>query len=124
MDKTQEQASTEAKIQSSLVQWYNNTYCLQHHTPRSIIFSIPNGGANKTVAEHMVNRAMGEYKGASDLVIIHKGKLIFVEVKTPTGVQSKDQKIFETHVRQCGYDYFLVRSIEDFKNIIHALECK
>lgn len=122
MDNTQ--TSTEAKIQSSLVQWYNNTYCLTHQTPRCIIFSIPNGGANKSISEHMVSRAMGEYKGASDLIVIHCGKLLFIEVKTPTGVQSKDQKIFETHVRQCGYDYFLVRSVEDFKLIISNLENK
>jgi hypothetical protein len=111
----------ESKIQSDIVRHYNNTYCLAHQKPRCIIFSIPNGG-ERDVIKVMLSRAMGEYKGASDLVIIHKGKLIFVEVKTPTGVQSKDQKMFEQHVRECGFDYFLVRSLEEFLLIITTVD--
>ena len=68
---------TEGKIQSTIVSWYNNSYCLSHHSPRCLIFSIPNGG-ERNVAASMMSRAMGEYKGASDLVVIHFGKVMFV----------------------------------------------
>lgn len=107
----------ESKIQSCIVSWYNNTYCLLHHNPRCIILSIPNGG-NKTVREHITARATGEYKGASDLLVIHFGKVMFIEVKDSIGKQKPDQIKFQQHVESMGLPYYLVRSLEEFKSIV------
>lgn len=114
-------SETEARIQQEIVRDYNNNYCLAHHVPRCLILSIPNGG-DRSDGEAMKSKATGEYKGASDLIVIHYGKLLFIEVKTATGIQSKDQKLFEAHVTASGYPYHLVRSLNDFMLLISTYE--
>ncbi len=110
-------SATEAKIQQEIVMFYHNTYCLEHHKPRCIIFSVPNGG-DHSPGEAMKAKATGEYMGASDLIVIHFGKLLFVEVKTEEGVQSKSQKIFQKHIQDIGLEYKIGRSITEFKELI------
>ena len=105
----------ENNLQAEIYKWFNNTYCLKHHTNRAIIFSIPNGGT-RNIREAMTFKATGLLKGASDLVVIFpNGKLCFVELKTDKGVQSTEQKDFECRVSSLGFEYHLIRSLEDFK---------
>lgn len=111
---------TEARIQSEMVEWYNNKYCLMFHTPRCIIFSVPNGG-ERTAGAASVAKSTGEYSGASDLFINHFGRWISVEVKTPTGTQSKAQKIFQAHIEATGTTYYIIRSLLEFQLLIHSL---
>jgi len=107
---------TEDKIQQEIVMWYRNTYCLKNHTPRNIIFSVPND--SKDAKEQMRKIATGLYAGVSDLIVIHFGNVIFAEVKTEIGKQSDKQKEFESIVTQQNFEYWLVRSLSDFKKII------
>lgn len=58
---------------------------------------------------------MGVLSGVSDLIIETGKELIYCEVKTETGTQSKDQKKFEAIVTDFGRIYILVRSVEDFQ---------
>jgi len=53
------------------------------------------------------------HRGVSDLIAIKNGQVIFVEVKTRTGVQSDDQKIFEKDIKSHGGTYILVRSLDE-----------
>ena len=53
---------------------------------------------------------------------LQNGKQVFVEVKTPTGVQSAAQKDFQSTVKNLGFKYHLVRSLQDFKNILDQLD--
>ena len=77
-----------------------------------MILHIPNEGQHRLVS-------VGVYPGAADLLVIHMGKTIFVEVKEPIkGLQSENQRKFEKHCQNTGIDYFLVYSLEDFKKII------
>ncbi len=108
---------TEAKIQSDIVRSYNNKYCLAHYTNRCLIMSIPNGG-ERSVVTGILSVSTGEYKGASDLLVIHFGKIFFIEVKSLTGVQSKNQKLFQQHIEQCGFPYHIVRSVEEFNSVL------
>jgi hypothetical protein len=106
---------TENNLQQSIFLWYHNTYCLKSHNPRSIIFSIPNGGY-RNGREAMTFKATGLLKGASDLIVIFpNGKLCFVELKTNTGTQKPEQKDFESRVSSLGYEYHLIRSLDEFK---------
>jgi len=120
---------SEIKIQSVICAFYNNTYCLVHHKPRCLILAIPNGGDRNKV-NAMMSIAAGEYSGASDLLVIHFGKIIFVEVKTPEAYKKKnhgqsDKQIkFQEHVESIGFPYHIVTSLEEFKNIIEQLESK
>jgi hypothetical protein len=108
----------EDSIQQEMFMWYKNTYCLKHHVPRRMIFSVPNEGKPELVRT-------GLYPGASDLIIIHyPHPPIFVEVKTPTGIQKPEQKEFQQHIESLGYKYFLVRTLEEFQAVIDGLEAE
>lgn len=109
----------ESKIQAECYQWYNNNFCLKHHNPRGMMFSVPNelAGANKIAM--MQAKAIGLTAGVSDtILILPNSKLIFCEFKDAKGVQSEKQKEFEKQVQAHGFDYILIRTLDDFKNQI------
>jgi len=104
---------SESRIQQEIVVWYNNNYCLPKHEPREFILHIPNEGKGngKLVA-------VGLYPGASDLIFSFRGVIYFCEVKDEKGTQKPNQKKFHKHIEQCGFEYFVVRSLEEFKQRI------
>lgn len=104
---------TESKIQQEIVMWFRNNYCLLHHNPRSLIFSVPND--SKDAKEQMRKKATGLYAGVSDLICVHFGKVLFIEVKADNGIQSPRQKDFQNIVELQGFEYHLVRSLDEFK---------
>lgn len=109
---------TESKLQQQIFEWYNNNYCLKHHSPRGLIFSIPNGGTRNKL-EAITMKATGLLAGASDLIIIlPNGKLTFLELKTETGKQSDKQIEFEKRVTDLGYEYKLIRNLQEFQSWI------
>lgn len=59
--------------------------------------------------------------GGSDLIGVFRGRAIFVEIKTPTGRQSPEQKTFEQLVQGKGGIYVIVRSIDDARALIERL---
>jgi len=106
---------TENNLQQSIFLFFHNTYCLKNMANRGLIMSIPNGGT-RNIREAMTFKATGLLKGASDLVVIFpNGKLCFVELKTNTGTQKPEQKDFESRVSSLGYEYHLIRSLDEFK---------
>lgn len=107
----------EDKIQQTIYQWFWNNYCLPIHTPREIIYHIPNEGKNNS---HLTR--IGLYPGASDLVFTFRGHHYYCELKTDKGTQSPNQKKFEKHIKQCGYVYFICRSLDQFKLFIDGLD--
>ena len=103
---------TEAKIQQEIVQHYR-----KHNFGKGVIFSVPNERAGGYLA--MKGPLLtGLLSGVSDLIVVEKSRVIFVEVKTAIGRQSEKQKKFENNVKSLGYKYHLVRSLEDFIKII------
>lgn len=108
----------ESKLQQSIFVWYNNNFCLKTHENRGMIFSIPNGGT-RNVREAVALKRTGLLSGASDLIVITpKGKLMFIELKIDKGKQSDNQKDFEKRVKDLGFEYHIVRSLEEFKKLI------
>lgn len=113
----------ERKIQSECFIWYNKTFCLKFNNPRGMMFSVPNelGGNNKISTA--LARSTGLTAGVSDtILILPNSKIIFVEFKTAKGKQSEKQKEFEERVKSHGYEYYIVRSVEEFKKIILDLQ--
>ena len=109
----------ENKIQSICFQWYWNTYCLKHHNPRGIMFSVPNELAGTNKIAMMQAKAMGLVSGVSDtIIILPNGKIIFCEFKDEKGKQSDKQIEFEEIVSNLGFTYVLIRSLEQFKKTI------
>lgn len=53
-------------------------------------------------------------EGFPDLLLLdYGGKVIFCEVKTPTGKQKDDQKRFQEIVESRGFIYIIARCVED-----------
>lgn len=120
---------TESHIQQEICIWYRNNYCLKHHNPRCLIFSIPNEGDPRKFQT-------GALPGVSDLYIQHltqvtqvqlltshiSMRILWVECKTLIGKQSAKQKDFQAYVEQLGFpnEYHIVRSKEEFTEIIRS----
>ena len=113
----------ESKIQSECFIWYNNNFCLKFHNPRGMMFSVPNelGGRNKVGTA--LARSTGLMAGVSDaILILPNSKIIFIEFKTAKGRQTEKQKEFEERVKKHGYEYFIIRSLDEFKKLILYLQ--
>lgn len=107
---------TESAIQQEMVMWFRNNYCLKFHAPRCAIFSVPNERSN--VREQMRMISTGLMSGVSDLICVLPNKVLFIEVKDTKGTQKPKQKEFQQTVELLGFEYHLVRSLDDFKNKI------
>lgn len=131
MKKNKDDATpSEARIQQEICMWYRNAYCLEHHNPRCMIFSIPNEGRGAASSQLIQT---GLYPGCADLFISHdKGEevapyeswfpdVMFFEIKTMSGKQSPKQKKFEAHCDQMDIPYYIVRSLDEFKQVIEKL---
>jgi len=65
-------------------------------------------------------RAMPKYakKGVPDIFVMTPRRMIFLEVKRPKGVLSEDQVAFQEMCKRNGFEYYLVRSVEDVQEKI------
>jgi hypothetical protein len=101
---------TEAQIQQQIVIWFKNN-C------KGLIFAVPNGGSRNPIEAKNL-KLTGSLAGVSDLIVIQQNRILFVEVKIEKGIQSETQIKFQKNVEILGFEYFLVRSLEQFKAII------
>ena len=61
--------------------------------------------------------------GESDLTLFCRGgRTIFIEVKTPSGKQSKQQKRFQAAVERLGFEYIIMRSVKDAEQYIEKVK--
>ena len=104
---------TEAQLQQAIFNYYHNNFCLAHHSPQHVIFSVPNESSN--AREQIYKKSLGLISGVSDLIVLKPNEIVFCEVKTSTGKQSDKQKLFEKKVTALGFRYILVRSLEEFR---------
>lgn len=112
----------ESTIQQQIYVWFENNYCLNvgknARNPPCEIFAIPNGGSRNPIeAKNM--KLQGVKSGVADLeVLLPGGVSIFFEVKTETGKQSDSQINWQKKITALGFDYYLVRNLEQFKECI------
>lgn len=100
---------SEDAIQQQFVTYFKNKYCLKHHTPRWMIFHIPNEG--QTNARLI---PLGLYPGAADVQIIDpNNKSHFIELKAKGKKQKPNQIKFQDHCKQMKIPYYLADNIED-----------
>ena len=86
-------------------------YCRKNNI---ICFSVPNE-ATRNNSKYIKS---GVLAGVSDLICINDGKVLFIELKDYKGKQSDKQKEFEKSIISQGLNYFLVRSLDEFKKIV------
>ena len=63
-------------------------------------------------------KATGLKAGVSDLIVLMPNRCIFVELKMPKGVQSDKQKEFQSVVQLLGFEYHIIKSLEEFINML------
>tara|TARA_R110000772_G_scaffold120327_5_gene226540 strand:- start:14272 stop:14619 length:348 start_codon:yes stop_codon:yes gene_type:complete len=107
----------ENRIQQECVQDFRNKYCRVGCVPRYCIFSVPN--ETKDMRELMTKKQTGLMAGASDLIIVGPGVVLFLECKDLNGKQSEGQKIFEEIVSELRHVYRVFRSLDEFNSIIN-----
>ena len=106
---------TEEKLQSECYLWFHDTYpqyrgqlCYNLNNPRNRI-------------RGMMDKAMGLQPGRSDMVLYHQGRAYMIELKLPDGVQSKIQEKWEAVIKQAGFSYVVIRSLEEFKRYLQGI---
>lgn len=109
---------SEDNLQSECFKYFHNSHCLRNNNPRLCMFSVPNGGT-RNIIEAKKLKATGLIAGVADTIILFPNAFtLFVEFKTTTGVQSDKQKEFEATVNALGFRYTIIRSIDQFKQLI------
>lgn len=130
---------TESQIQQECWMWLTNTHGLKNNPSKAVMFSVPNEivmavrsaliqfKVPKKLVDQIISYAVKKIKntgflpGVSDTIVaLPNGITLYVEFKTPIGVQSADQKEFQSTLNQIGHRYHLIRSLEDFKNLINT----
>ncbi len=102
--KRKKAAHPEAVLQKRIVQFLLMNDCFH--------FSIPNEGQRSVVmGAHL--KQMGLYPGIADLGIVVDGKIHFMEVKAPDGVQSASQRDFAARCLMLNIPYKLVNNLSD-----------
>jgi hypothetical protein len=105
---------SEDRLQQDIVIWFKNNYQIQE---KGLIFSVPNGGS-RNILEAKKLKQTGATAGVSDLIVLLNKKCLFIELKIEKGVQSEVQKEFQKRVEALGFEYHLVRSLEQFKTTL------
>jgi len=106
---------SEGRLQQDIIMWFNNT----HPEYRGLLcYNLNNSTGGRTAK---MNKYLGVVAGRSDLVLYKGGVAYMIELKTLKGRQSTPQLAWESKVRAEGFDYNIVRSLEDFKDLISQI---
>ncbi len=110
--------NAEARIQAAIVAYVRTVA----PPPAALIFAIPNGGL-RTKAEAGLLRWTGALAGVPDLCLVlpHRSRCCFLEVKTPAGRLSVAQVDMLNTFDAMGVNYAIVRSIEDVREVLGYL---
>jgi hypothetical protein len=106
---------TESRLQGLCFQWHWNQF--PHY--RGLLHMNNNTAVN--AIRGTLNRAMGVVRGVSDLEYFYAGRTHFIELKSKEGIQSEDQKLFQARVEAQGGRYHIVRSYEQFRQLITVI---
>jgi len=62
--------------------------------------------------------------GGADLIGIFRGRFVAIEIKTPTGRQSPEQRTFQQLVERKGGVYVVLRSVDDARAWLRGIEAE
>lgn len=74
-----------------------------------------------TARNGAVLKAKGVLSGVPDYVINYKGKTLYIEFKSEKGTVSENQKKVHEALRKQGFEVYIVRTFEQFNNILITL---
>lgn len=102
----------EHRIQCACVKWFRHQYPKMSHN----LFAVPNGG-RRDAATGAKLKEEGVLSGVADIIFLKPNRFyggLLIELKTPKGVQSDSQKLWQSKITEDGYKYIIVRSLEEF----------
>lgn len=106
----------EDKLQKACVKWFDYAYPQLRHR----LHHSPNGGKRNAI-EAAKFKEMGTRAGFPDLILLHPNRFypfLGIELKTPKGRQSENQKVYQKVFHEIGARYVVVRSLDEFIEII------
>lgn len=103
---------SEERIQSQCFQWFWNAY---PHYRGLLCYNLNNSRDSKHGHK---NQQLGLIPGRSDMALYLFSKAYMIEFKTDIGKQSPAQKEWEGLIKAHGFDYIVVRSLEQFQQFI------
>ena len=107
----------EHRIQCAIVKWFYYAYPQYRG---GCMFAVPNGG-HRNIQTARSLKAEGVTSGVSDLLLLVPKREyhgLCVEVKTPVGRQSENQKNWQRIIEAQGYKYCIVRSLDEFVELV------
>lgn len=107
----------EHRIQCAIVKWFYYAYPAYRG---GCLFAVPNGG-HRNIQTARSLKAEGVTSGVSDLLLLVPKREyhgLCVEVKTPVGRQSDNQKNWQRIIEAQGYKYCIVRSLDEFAELV------
>lgn len=102
----------EHKLQCACVEWFRRQYPKYSR----LLYAVPNGG-RRDAKTGKILKDEGVVRGVSDLNLDIANRFyhgLRIEMKTPKGIQSKEQKEFQAEVEAQGFKYIICRSRDEF----------
>jgi len=109
---------SESKIQHNCIEWFR----LQYPSLSRLMFSVPNGG-KRDVRTGSIMKYEGSIRGVADLILLFPKKgyaSLCIEMKTPRGKQSEEQKLWQIEVEKARNKYVVCHSLEEFMNEVNS----
>lgn len=97
---------SEAQIEHQILSFLESKRIFAWKNPTSGYFDAKRKIFKKQKSRFAIN-------GVSDIIALHKGQAIFIEVKSKVGKESIDQKRFRENVENSGCIAFVAKSVED-----------
>lgn len=108
----------EDQLQKACVRWFD----LQYPRYSKELVHCPNGGKRNAI-EAAKFKQMGVRAGFPDLILLVSNRFypfMGIELKTSKGRQSEHQKEYEYEFSRIGAKYVVIRSLEEFIDIVNA----
>lgn len=104
----------ESEIQSAIIDYLK----ILENKGKLFFHRSNNNTVYDPVGKRFRSLAKGQKRGFPDIIVLFNGKCIGIEVKTDTGRQSIAQKDIEKQFKENGGEYYIVRGVEEVKNIL------
>ncbi len=107
---------SESQIQKDCVRWFRGRY----ESIERMFFAVGNGG-KRNVWTAKIMKDEGVCAGVADLILlIPQGgyAALAIEMKTPVGKQSAEQKAFERECKKYKVKYVVCHSLEEFQGAV------
>lgn len=108
----------------------NDETCLQKHQKqfldksglwsRLLIFHVANERMG-SIGTAMHFKRMGVRPGVADWLVFRPGRCVAIENKDDEGTQNADQERFQKQWEAAGHAYYVVRTLQEFKDLINAI---